>query len=254
MPKVPLTPDELRFLQRTHSAAVEGRLYDVLHVEPDAPTPVIDRAFRDFALRWHPDHLHHREIGDHDPMIQDNLRVATEAWKTLCDERRRAAYDSERRARPPAPAPPPHPRPPQGPEVSGFEVTISVVDGRLRPSSADTAPTAPARGPRAPSVTDRFKQLLAEQFARAKGHYEHGKAEAAAGRWSAAQASYYLATRFDPDNALYRAAHADAAARARRTGAAAAGSRVAHPPDPKAPAHEGAPHRRAGGPVTERKQ
>lgn len=216
MSKPPLTKEEIRFIERTNEAATAGLLYEVLHVDPRASTDIIDQAFRDYAVRWHPDKLYHRDLGDYSPMLQDNIRVANEAWKTLCDERKRAAYDRELMASGRMVDPSTASAVTEVNVPSSFEVIVGIVDGKVTPRSSSIAPPEAPRPPRAPSVTDKFKDLLAAQFARAKSYYEAGKAEAAAGRWSNAEGSYYLATRFDPKNPTYMAAHQDAAGKARQ--------------------------------------
>jgi len=67
----------------------------------------------------------------------------------------------------------------------------------------------------APPGVQRLKQQLALQLAKARGHFEAGKAAAAAGNWPQAESAYYLATRYDNRNAEYQTAFQEAARRAR---------------------------------------
>lgn len=63
----------------------ELSLYQLLHVDRDAHVTIIRYAYRFLAAQYHPDN---GETGD-----AEKFRVITEAWKTLSDEGKRAAYD-----------------------------------------------------------------------------------------------------------------------------------------------------------------
>lgn len=60
--------------------------YQLLQVDPKAETVIIRQAYRYLAGKYHPDNS---ETGD-----KELFEAITEAWKTLCDDDRRAAYDS----------------------------------------------------------------------------------------------------------------------------------------------------------------
>jgi hypothetical protein len=60
-------------------------LYQLLQVDKDAHVTIIRYAYRFLAAMYHPDN---GETGD-----AERFRVITEAWKTLSDEGKRAAYD-----------------------------------------------------------------------------------------------------------------------------------------------------------------
>ncbi len=59
-------------------------------MQPDAPAEAIKKAFRRLAHTYHPD----KNPGD--PFADANFRSIQEAYHTLSDPRRRAAYDEER--------------------------------------------------------------------------------------------------------------------------------------------------------------
>jgi molecular chaperone DnaJ len=61
--------------------------YDVLGVERDATVEVIKKAYRQLALRYHPD----RNPGD--PQAEAQFKEATEAYEVLGDAERRGIYD-----------------------------------------------------------------------------------------------------------------------------------------------------------------
>ena len=64
-------------------------LYEVLQVSANADPDTIHRVFRILAQRWHPDN---RETG-----CEEAFRQLTEAYSTLSDPERRAAYDVQHR-------------------------------------------------------------------------------------------------------------------------------------------------------------
>lgn len=60
-------------------------LYELLQVDRDAHPTIIRYAYRFLAAMYHPDNS---ETGD-----SEKFRIITEAWRTLSDEGKRAAYD-----------------------------------------------------------------------------------------------------------------------------------------------------------------
>jgi curved DNA-binding protein CbpA len=81
--------------------------YELLGVDPNASDEDLRRAWKQLALKWHPD----RAGGGTEFIFQ---RIA-EAYAALCEPEARAAYDRSRgikrpRAKAPAPAPEPAPR------------------------------------------------------------------------------------------------------------------------------------------------
>ena len=103
-------------------------LYRVLQVDASADSATIRAAYRALAAVSHPDHAG----ADGEP----RMRELNAAWEVLGDPRRRAAYDTERRANRPAPVPagPTGPRwtgragPPPG-NPSGSVLTFGVFAG-----------------------------------------------------------------------------------------------------------------------------
>ncbi|MBN9393887.1 MAG: J domain-containing protein [Candidatus Melainabacteria bacterium] len=60
-------------------------LYELLQVDRDAHPTIIRYAYRFLAAQYHPDNS---ETGD-----AEKFRIITDAWRTLSDEGKRAAYD-----------------------------------------------------------------------------------------------------------------------------------------------------------------
>ena len=77
--------------------------YTILEVDSHADAETIRAAYRLLARRYHPD------AGD--GSSSEKFRQITEAYETLSDPQRRAAYDQSREPRR-APHPPPHHRSP----------------------------------------------------------------------------------------------------------------------------------------------
>lgn len=65
--------------------AEELTLYELLQVDRNAHPTIIRYSYRFLAAMYHPDNS---ETGD-----SEKFRIITEAWKTLSDEGKRAAYD-----------------------------------------------------------------------------------------------------------------------------------------------------------------
>ena len=62
--------------------------YEVLGVPRDANVPQIKKAYRKLARELHPD------VNMDDPLCEDKFKEATEAYEVLCDEQKRAVYDT----------------------------------------------------------------------------------------------------------------------------------------------------------------
>jgi molecular chaperone DnaJ len=61
--------------------------YDVLGIEKDADANTIKRAYRKFAMKYHPDR------NPDDDTAAENFREVTEAYEVLSDESKRSRYD-----------------------------------------------------------------------------------------------------------------------------------------------------------------
>jgi hypothetical protein len=84
--------------QQPRPAPKELNFYELLQVDRDAHPTIIRYAYRFLAAMYHPDNS---ESGN-----AEKFRIITEAWRTLSDEGKRAAYDMSLGAKVAA-APPP---------------------------------------------------------------------------------------------------------------------------------------------------
>ncbi|GAA1576554.1 MULTISPECIES: J domain-containing protein [Kribbella] len=80
--------------------------YEVLNVERSASAAEIKSAYRKMALKVHPDQGGNAAL----------FRLVQEAWSTLSDPAKRAAYDRSLAGHATPPPPPPAPEPPRQPE------------------------------------------------------------------------------------------------------------------------------------------
>jgi hypothetical protein len=74
-------------------------LYEILQVSPRAEPEVIEAAYKQLALKYHPDR-------NHEPSARQKMSLLNEAYAVLSDPERRRAYDAGRSqalARPPQP-------------------------------------------------------------------------------------------------------------------------------------------------------
>ena len=70
---------------RSRARDAGASYYDILEVSPDATAAEIRRAYRALAVRYHP---------DKNPTGGEMFRRIAEAYETLSDDDRRAAYDA----------------------------------------------------------------------------------------------------------------------------------------------------------------
>jgi len=222
MERKPLNELETEELTRIHQATSVGTHYEVLGVDTTATKDDVEGAYHAFVRQWHPDRFFNRDAGELHGIIDENFAAVTRAFRVLRDEAHRRAYDLELRAmnrttKRVAPPTPPPPVREAGKETPGFEVTFRRLEKELEP---EAKPPAGPRQSKAPSAVEKIRQQLHAQLVQAQRYYQAGKAEFEAARWSSAESSLYLATRYDPQNAEYKALHADASARARNQRAA----------------------------------
>lgn len=106
-------------------------LYEVLHIHPSAPKEVVQAAYRQLALLYHPDK-------NPSPEATTLMAQVNAAYEVLNDPDKRAAYDRERAAQTRPAAPPPGPNPQAG---------------RHRPWAGQSSGTRPGSGAGAGFIT-----------------------------------------------------------------------------------------------------
>lgn len=63
-------------------------LYEILGINKNSSTETIKKAYRDLALKYHPDK------NQHDPKCEQRMKEINKARDILCDEQKRRVYDS----------------------------------------------------------------------------------------------------------------------------------------------------------------
>jgi tetratricopeptide (TPR) repeat protein len=89
-------PEELLFereLKRLLELTDEGTYYQLLGVTAVSTAGEIKKSFYSLARKFHPDH--HMAKRDLVKSLQELMEVVTDAYKTLTDEEKRAAYDKK---------------------------------------------------------------------------------------------------------------------------------------------------------------
>jgi curved DNA-binding protein CbpA len=120
--------------------------YELLEVSPTAPADEVKRAFRQQIAKYHPDKVQH--LGkEFQAMAAERAAELTEAYRILCDEKKRAEYDAARAASAPAPVvdAPPAAAAPVAPEASAATPPEAPV-----PESAPPPPPPPKAEPAPP--------------------------------------------------------------------------------------------------------
>ena len=212
-----LTADEIEAIERLQRAGRSGTHYDVLQLDQSAPKAEVDRIYKDLVRLWHPDRFFRRDLGDWKAAIDENFDRLTQAYVTLHNDAKRATYDRELRRQGITPAPRPQKSVMEQPreEVVDFRRTPSGVRIQAREPSQHASTSTQTAPPQAPKFIRDLKDQIAQRIAKARVYFEGGKQAAEAGNWPQAENNYYLATRYDPGNVEFTAAHKDAVSRSR---------------------------------------
>ena len=110
--------------------------YGLLEVPPTSSTDEIKKAFRAQIAKYHPDKVQH--LGkEFQAMAAERAAELTEAYRILCDEKKRVEYDAARDAEPVAAAPAPAP--------------ADRASARVEPQAAPPPPPSPAADPPPPA-------------------------------------------------------------------------------------------------------
>lgn len=232
MSKTPLTPTELGKLESIQQLIETGTLYGLLGLDSRAGKEDVESAYREYVRDWHPDRFFSRNAKAYAEQIETNFVEVTRAYKTLRDPAKRAVYDSDLRQRGVTvaavggvvrdervgfevrlerPASGATARGAGDPAPSRARATVAEAPPAAAPRRQPPPPAAPApeAGPTAaraapPASVARLRGQIAEQFGRARAYFDAGVADFAAGRYSKAESSFYLAMRYDARNAEYQ--------------------------------------------------
>lgn len=226
MDKKPLTPQEQEKILAMHALAEEEDFHALLGVAIGAGRVDVEAAYHAFVRVWHPDRFFARDVGELGEALNTTFIVATRAFEVLRDDRKRDAYEQERRSagklrapqRPSSPPPPPPPlmEPEPVSASSSHEVRIERKNGQTRVvSEFKPANPLPPPKPAIPQGLEKVRAALAKQLADAHRYYLMGKEDFDAGRFSKAEGSLYLATRYAPKNTDYQALYQQAVDKAK---------------------------------------
>ena len=96
MSRRPLTETEIAAIQAIVAARKAGALYQILGLSPGASADQVDVAYKTYVREWHPDRFYTRDTGELGLAIEENFVEATQAWRTLKDPGKRAAWHREK--------------------------------------------------------------------------------------------------------------------------------------------------------------
>lgn len=230
MSNTPLTPAELGKLEYIQQLIEGGTLYGLLGLDSRAGKEDVESAYREYVRDWHPDRFFSRDAKAYTEQIDTNFVEVTRAYKTLRDPAKRAVYDAdlrqrgitvaavggvvrdervgfevrlERTASGAAARPSGEPAPPRA-KIAAAQAPPPAAPRPQAPPAAAPAASPPAARAAPPASVARLRGQMAEQFGRARAYFDAGVADFAAGRYSKAESSFYLAMRYDPRNAEYQ--------------------------------------------------
>jgi tetratricopeptide (TPR) repeat protein len=179
-PSLDLTPEQQRAIL-AFEAKLERPYHELLGVGLDADDRAIKRAYFALSKKFHPDRYFRQRIGPFAGRLERIFKRLVEAYELLLDPSTRA----ELRRQATVPAPP-------------------------RPKAA--APDRRANLERLRRMFRIPEEVLAERKFKARQFFESYRVAAAQGRWLEAAASTRLAIAFDPGEAAYKQAFAEAQA------------------------------------------
>lgn len=167
-------------------AQLERPYHELLGVGLDADEKAIKRAYFALSKKFHPDRYFRQRIGDFAPRLERIFKKLVEAYELLSDPSTRAELEralAETRPRKPTAA---------------------------RAASVSAQPDPRVHLERLRRMFRIPEEVLAERKFKARKFFESYRVAAAQGRWLEAAASTRLAIAFDPGEAAYKQAFAEA--------------------------------------------
>lgn len=92
---VPLSAELRKRVLYFHAHQEQVNYYELLGVERGASAPAIKRAYFTLSKVFHPDRFFRQELGSFGARLDQVFRWLNEAYKTLSNRQRRAAYDTQ---------------------------------------------------------------------------------------------------------------------------------------------------------------
>lgn len=231
-----LTAEEREIIESLHDLAGSGNYYMLLGLPPDTDAERVRDRYYDLSRSWHPDRFYRYDLGEHKEKLESVFVAITQAYSTLTHPDQREAYDEENaeliKQMPPLEDHPLNRRvetskesDAEGTSTDASEAALYEIRFEPRRGGTATSARAPdrtperkltrkelreqrrkARKPRRRPVPgiDKVRKQIQRKLARARRYHRQSEEAAAEGNWAKAASSAYLASRYQPENALYR--------------------------------------------------
>ncbi len=165
-PELSKIPRELRKeLRERYDGLEKKNYYEVLMVDPKAPTAQIKKAYLMHVKKLHPDRFFGKALGPYAKILEDLFEKVSKAYEELSQEAKRRSYDR----------------------------TIKKTQSTQEDASEKKKPKV-----------QKFGNTLIERIAQAKKQYAQGKREEELGNFLAAANFYQAALQYDSKNETYR--------------------------------------------------
>jgi curved DNA-binding protein CbpA len=199
-----LSAEERVAIERIIFLADHGTFYELMGLPTQVDKKMVQQAFYDLSRSFHPDRFFRREIGEVMERLESAFVVITDAYRTLSDPERKAAYDTSLRGRSPTPPLPAAARPPSVAPPAP-KAASSVAPPPTRAHAAPLSPPPPSHKPTmarpASKALVEAREQIAGQLRRARQHYDQARIELDAGNIQKAASNLQLAVTYDPKNA-----------------------------------------------------
>jgi curved DNA-binding protein CbpA len=197
-----LSAEERAAIERIIFLADHGTFYELMGLPTQVDKKMVQQAFYDLSRSFHPDRFFRREIGEVMERLESAFVVITDAYRTLSDPERKAAYDTSLRGRSPTPPLPAAARPPSAAPPPP-KATAPSASAAAPPRAATPPPPShkPTMARPASKALVEAREQIAGQLRRARQHYDQARADLDAGNIQKAASNLQLALTYDPKNA-----------------------------------------------------